>query len=291
LVLPVAGCVNSGVAGSSSVSQLSITGTVFTIVLENKDEGQALDSKHAPYLTQLAKDHGHAVAYTVSVHPSLPNYITMTSGATQGITDDNDPSAHPLTNVPNLGDQLDAAHVPWRAYMESMGAPCGVNTNGAYVPKHNPFVYYTSMTGDEARCRDHVVDFDTHFAQDLASNQYRYMWVTPNMCSDMHDCSVETGDAWLKRVVPQILASPGYQNGGVLFILFDEGGVTFKTVVNLGKSDVAAVVASPRLVGPGYESNVAYDHQSYLATVEDIFGLPRLTTTMDATPMADFFAP
>ena len=40
-----------------------------------------------------------------------------------------------------------------------------------------------------------------------------FSFVTPNLCDDTHDCSVATGDAWLKSWFAKILASPTYPAG------------------------------------------------------------------------------
>jgi hypothetical protein len=283
-----AGVTNAGTPGDPAVREMPIPGTVFTIVFENEDESNVIGNPSS-YLTELARTYSSAAAYIGEDRPSLPNYIVMTSGSNHGIADDSGPSAHPIAGTDHLAAQLDAAGIRWRAYMESMGTPCNpaetaTSNSGDYAVKHNPFMYYTSVHADDASCRDHIVDFEQNFAADLSSDAYRYMWITPNLCNDMHDCPTATGDAWLRRVVPQIMASPGYQRGGAIFILFDEGNTG-----GAQRANIAAVVISPRLASPGFRSTTAYNHRSYLATVEDIFHLPRLATTRDATPMSDFF--
>jgi acid phosphatase len=278
-----AGVTNAGSTGNSAVANMPVTGTIFTIVFENKDESTVYGSQ---YFTQLAQQNGRASAYVIGTHPSLPNYIVMTSGQTNGIADDSDPAAHTIAGPDNLGSQLEAAHVPWRAYGENMGSPCNVTSSGSYAAKHMPFAYYTDLTNNTAVCNDRLVDFEQNFERDLASNQYRYMWITPNMCNDMHDCPVSAGEQWLQRVLPMIMNSEGYRNNGAIFILWDEGGGPFG--IPSGQANVAGIVISP-LTPPGTVSAVRYDHTSYLATVEDILGLPRLSTTANATPMSDFF--
>jgi hypothetical protein len=266
------------------VTSPDVPGTVFTIVFENENAANVL-TPSAPYFVELAARYGNAEAYTSNTHPSLVNYIMMTSGTTGGITTNDDPATNKtIDGTAHLAEQLDAARVPWRAYMESMGEPCRLASEEPYGARHNPFVYYTSLTSDAARCRDRVVDFDAHFTEDLAADRYRYMWITPNNCNNMHDCPVQTADAWLRRVMGQIMESPGYKRGGVVFVLFDEGRLR---IFNAG-ANVVGIVVSPQLVAPGMSSQTAFDHRSYLATVEDIFGMPRLATTIDATPMSEF---
>lgn len=276
---------DTGTTGSALVSHPDVPGTIFTIVFENENADNVIDPSN-PFFYQLATQNGRPLAYTSSTHPSLPNYIMMTSGTLNGVTTDNDPSANvTIPGTENLADQLDAANIKWRAYMESMGAPCTTASSDLYGAHHDPFVYYWDMRMNSARCNADIVDFDTNFTADLASNTYRFMWITPNMCDDIHNCSTQVGDEWLQGVATQIMASPGYLNGGALFILFDEGNLRV-----LGASaDLPVIVASPNLVTTPYVTSTAFDHTSYLATVEDILGMPRLPTTANATSMDEFF--
>jgi len=276
---------STATTGAPLVSHPDVPGTIFTIVLENEDAANVISPAN-PYIYQLSQQYGVPVAYSSSVHPSLPNYIIMTSGTQNGITNDADPAYNPtIPGTDNIADQLDAAGVPWRAYMESMGDPCKTQSEGDYAAHHNPFLYYWDMRMNTARCEKELVDFDANFANDLASNAYRFMWITPNMCNDMHNCSTQTGDAWLAKVVPQIMDSPGYKAGGAIFILTDEGNTRY-----LGASaNLPILVVSPNLVTAPYQTTTPFGHPSYLATVEDILGLPRLSTTENVNSLDEFF--
>jgi phosphatidylinositol-3-phosphatase len=282
----LAACGPDGVEGSSGVAELPITGTIFTIVFENHSDDVVEDDM--PYLESMANAYARADAYYAEHHPSLPNYLIMTSGKDHDVDDDEGPRHHRLGGTDNLADQLDAAGVSWRAYMEDMGEPCVLDDRGLYAVRHDPFVYYTSLADDAARCQDRVVDMAQHFSADLASGEFDYMWITPNDCNNMHDCSAETADAWLSQVIPQIMASPGYQAGGAIFILWDEGGPDL-TYAFGGQQTIPFVLISELLVSRGFVSNILYSHDSYLATIEDAFGMPRLATTLHSVPMADFF--
>lgn len=290
LLLTILGCGanTQGQPASLSVGHPNIPGTVFTIVFENEAASDVLTPAN-PYFYSLLQQYGTPSGYGGSVHPSLPNYIMMTSGSTNGITTDDDPAVNAQLPGPNnIAAQLDGAQTPimWRAYMESMGTPCKMASDGnLYSAHHNPFLYYQYLAGDAARCAQHVVDFDQNFSGDLASGLYQYMWITPNMCNDMHDCESSVSDAWLAKVIPQILASEGYKKGGVIFILFDEGNSrapgAFATLPTL--------VISPNLAKTPIANSSQYDHASYLATVEDIFGVERLSSTTGIASMDDLF--
>jgi hypothetical protein len=88
---------------------------VFVIVMENKSSEEALAGQ---FTASLAATYREAANYHAVAHPSVPNYLALTSGSTWGVTDD---SYHVLP-AQDIGDQLTAGHVSWRAYMEGLGS-------------------------------------------------------------------------------------------------------------------------------------------------------------------------
>jgi phosphatidylinositol-3-phosphatase len=268
--------------------------TVFTILMENHDYKEIVGSSDAPYVNSLIAQGGLATNYKDSgTHPSLPNYLYLISGATQYIGFvDLDPIDPPFpVNKPNLGTQLEAAAIKWRSYQESASTACNKAGSGNYAPKHDPFLYFTDqVTGASAPCAATNVDF-SNFAADLATDTYRYMWITPNLADDGHDPSTDpttaltTSDTWLKNHVPAILASDAFKNNGVLFITWDEAEGR-----NGDNADqVPMIILSSRLKAAGMTSATAFTHASYLATVEDLLGLPRLATVTSAPSMQSTF--
>ena len=238
---------------------------VFVIVMENRSYSQAIAGG---YTAQLAAQYGAATNYHGVSHPSLPNYLALTSGSTYGVADD---GFHALPKG-GIGAQLSAAGIEWRAYMEGMGSGC-FNSRYPYALKHNPFAYYGGA------CPSQVVPF-TQFANDMKTSVPHFVWITPDMCHDGHDCSTATADKWLELTVPAILAAETFQDDGVLFITWDEGNDNANTVLTL-------VIHSDPLI---HRSDRAYDHYSLLATVQDLLGLPRLEQTKQASPMTDLLA-
>ncbi|HEY8952064.1 MAG TPA: alkaline phosphatase family protein, partial [Candidatus Dormibacteraeota bacterium] len=107
---------------------------MFVIVMENRSYAEALAGR---YTARLASEYSVANAYHGVSHPSLPNYLALTSGSTWGITDD---GYHRLP-AGGLGAQLTSAHILWQAYMEGMTNGC-FNSPYPYALKHNPFAYY-----------------------------------------------------------------------------------------------------------------------------------------------------
>src|SRR6202008_155475 len=130
----------------------------------------------------------------------LPNYLAATSGSDWGIGDDNPPSSHPLARTSIFG-QLAAAGTRWRSYAESMPSNCDLSSSGRYAVKHNPAAYYTGL---RTQCGRRDLPMGTtssgSFTSDLGRNRLpAFSFVTPDLCHDMHDCPVATGDRWLQR--------------------------------------------------------------------------------------------
>src|SRR5207247_302578 len=182
---------------------------------------------------------GLATQYYAISHPSLPNYLAMTAGSTFGITSD---CTTCWVGATNLADQIEAGGRSWKAYLEGMPSACFVGDAYPYMQKHNPWIYYNDIRTNAARCSAHVVPF-TQLGADLASGSVpSYVWITPNMCNDMHDCSIATGDSWLRSQVPAILNSAAYRNGGVLVITWDEGKSRLTIVPSFGERLLAAAI-------------------------------------------------
>ncbi len=100
----------------------------------------------------------------------------------------------------------------------------------------------------------------------------KFVWITPNLCHDMHDCGVAEGDAFLSKILPPLLSALGPT--GVMFVTWDEasGSSALGCCEKAAGGRIATIVASP-LVPPGLRSAVSYDLYSILRTIEDAWGL------------------
>jgi len=266
------------VALASSVrAQAPVIDRVFVIAMENQELEDIIGNPNAPYLNGLASQYGVATSYTAIRHPSLPNYMALTGGQT--FFDVNCETCR--VDAPNIADLVEASGRTWTAYMEGMTSACGLFDEGLYVTRHNPFVHYRNIAENPSRCA-RVVPF-TRFAADLnAGGLANFVWITPDLCHDMHDCSVATGDAWLAGIVPSIVQSPAFANA-VLVILWEEG-----TSAIGGGGRVPLIVVSPRTPS-GTQSAVPSNHYGLLRTVEELWGLPLLGQSASARPLTEFF--
>jgi len=187
------------------------------------------------------------------------------------------------TSAASIVDQVEQWGRTWRGYMESMASPCLATDSGLYAQNHDPFVHYAGLLNNRSRCESHVVPA-TNLATDLRNGDLaHYTWITPNMCNDLHDCSIATGDAWLSKLVPKILTSPAWDRNSVLFIVFDEG-----TTASGGGGRIPLIVVSGRTAA-GLKVATPYNHYNLLATIEQSWGLPRLGQASGAAIMSEFF--
>src|SRR6202171_5517612 len=227
----------SGAAAPPPVQALPPIRHVFVLLLENQSYAVTFaQQSEAPYLARTLPAQGALLTQYYAIgHASLGNYVALVSGqapneATQlvcpgfvyfsSITPGLDahgqlPGAGCVCpkSVPTLPDQLDAAGLTWKAYMEDMGkdparesATCGHVPIGApetsnvatisdqYAAKHNPFVHFHSIIDDQARCDAHVVNLE-RLPQDLHSvaTTANYIFITPNLCNDGHDAECVDG--------------------------------------------------------------------------------------------------
>ncbi len=246
--------------------------------MENKPYGSVIGSANAPYENALAKGCGLATDYRAITHPSLPNYLAATGGSTFGVTDDAGPSSHRISET-SLFQQLNQADLSWRAYDESMPTACDLNPSGRYAVKHNPATYYTAV---RQQCAVDDVQLEGHLSKDIAMGDLpSFAFVTPNLCDDTHDCSVQTGDAWLATWVPRIVAGPNYSSGNTVIVLtWDEG---------VGATNLIPTVVIGPSVPIGTRSAVALNHYSLLLTTEKLLGLPGIGAAAAATSMTSAF--
>jgi phosphatidylinositol-3-phosphatase len=261
---------------------------IWNIVLENENYASTFGDPAAdPYLATTLPAKGALLKdYFGTGHESNDNYISLVSGQppnpdNQGDcqlysgfvagTDNNGIETgagcvYPAA-IRTIGDQLSSKGRAWKAYEQDMGndpmreaAACGhpgldtldqtqkAESGDGYATRHDPFVYFQSVTGRQTYCNNHVVALgaatgsmpktalphETGLVTDLksAATTPAYSFITPNLCNDGHDypCTNQSSgpsaladiDSFLRTWVPKITASPAYKQGGLIEITFDE---------------------------------------------------------------------
>ncbi len=261
---------SQSLAAPPVTSRLGATSHVAVIVMENEEYGSIIGSRSAPFINSLAERYALAESSYATSHPSLPNYLALTGGSTFGMNSDCTDCSVGATGIV---DQLEGAHVSWKAFMENLPYPCFTGAGaGGYAKKHDPFVYYRRVVGNRAWCAN-VVPLARLSFDERRGTLPKFIWITPNLCHDMHDCAVAVGDRFLSTLVPGLLSALGPH--GVLFLIWDEGSSDAGCCRLASGGHIAMIVAGSgarrgaRLTSPA-------DQYSVLRTVEDMLGLGRL---------------
>lgn len=234
--------------------------------MENHSYSTIMSSHSARYFRRFARSGRLFTNYYALHDHSLPNYLEMTSGTAGRCRNDRCPTK--AYRRDNVFHQLSRNGISWRAWAESMRSNCRTWSAGTYAHKHNPALYYRNLF--PSKCRTHDVPLPRRLPRRLP----RFVFLTPNLCHDMHDCSIKTGNRWLSHMVPRLR-----RRGAIVIVVFDEG-----TDGKQGGGHVFAAVAG-RGIRPGRHDGHHYTHLSLLAGIERHFGLWRLYGARRARPL------
>jgi acid phosphatase len=255
---------------------------VVLVVEENHSYSEVIGNSSMPYLNGLASQYGLATQFFADAHPSIPNYLMLTTGLTETFDD----GFTGTINDDNVVRELVKAGKTWKAYAESL--PQGASPNidaGGYVRRHNPFTFLSDVQNDSSQAAN-IVPF-TQFSADLASNSLpQYSFILPNLVNDAHDGTLATADAWLQTNIAPLISNPAFQSSGLLIITFDEGS---QADLNHGGGQVATLIISSS-AKKGFQSKTLYQHQSTLRLILSSSGINTFPGLAGVAPdMTEFF--
>ncbi|HYZ28315.1 MAG TPA: alkaline phosphatase family protein [Thermoleophilaceae bacterium] len=209
-------------------------------------------NSQATYLSKTLTTHGELIPnYYAIAHGGLANEIAMISGqsptkqtaancpqygdVTPGTPTDQDQvtgdgCVYPAA-VKTVADQLFTSGNTWKAYVEGAGSSGCDHATTSYETWRNPFLYFHSVIDNQAACTSSVVDL-SQLQTDLqqVGDTPGISYIVPNSCHNGSDtpcapdqpAGLAAADAWLQTIIPQIEASPGYKQGGLIAITFDQ---------------------------------------------------------------------
>ncbi|MDT5031782.1 MAG: phosphatidylinositol-3-phosphatase [Actinoplanes sp.] len=242
---------------------------IVLVMFENKASSQ-ITASSAPYFTSLAAQGANFTQSYAITHPSQPNYLALFSGSTQGVTNDDCPKNF---GGANLGAQLIGAGRSFTGYSESMPADGYTGcSSGTYRRKHNSWVDFSNVP---AASNLTYARFPTNF-----STLPTVSFVTPNMCNDMHDCSIGTGDTWLRTHFDSY-AQWAKTHNSLLIVTFDEDNNT--SINRISTSFVGAHVTTG-----SYAEKIT--HYTLLRTIEAAYGLPGIGGATSLNPITDVWS-
>jgi phosphatidylinositol-3-phosphatase len=274
-------------AGSSSnpsptPATLPTFSHVFLVVEENHSFTEVIGNSSMPYLNGLASKYALAKQYFANAHPSIPNYLMLTTGQMETLND----NFSGTIGDDNVVRELVSVGKTWKTYHESIPSAGYLGGDAPpYVRRHNPFSLLSDVQNNPAQAAN-IVPF-TQFATDLANNSLpNFSFIVPDVNNDAHDGTLATADSWLQSNMAPLIASSTFQSGGLLVILFDEGELSD---FNHGGGQVAAVIVSSN-GKPNFQSQTLYQHQSTLRLVLEALGVKKFPGQAATAPeMAEFF--
>lgn len=236
---------------------------VVVVVLENKNAEDVV--RDGPYLASLAGAGASLTDMHAETHPSQPNYLALFSGDTQGVTDDDCPLSF---GAPSLGGELAAAGYSFAGYAEDLPRPGFAGCKaGDYVRRHSPWIDFRDVPKE---VNQPLSAMPSDFTQ-LPTVSF----VIPNLCHDVHDCSIAEGDRWLAQNIDPY-AQWARTHNSLLIVTFDESESP-----DDHDNHIATFAVGERVTaGPVPERT---DHYRVLRTLEDLYGLRPLGRSAQAT--------
>jgi len=242
---------------------------IVLVMFENKANSQ-ITSSSAPYFTALAAQGAKFSQSYAITHPSQPNYIALFSGSTQGVTSDSCPKTFTATN---LGAQLIGAGLSFTGYSESMPSDGYTGcSSGTYMRKHNSWVDFSNVPAASNRT---YAAFPTDY-----STLPTVAFVTPNMCNDMHDCSISTGDTWLRSHLDEY-AQWAKTHNSLLIVTFDEDN-------SLSLNHIHTSFIGQHVTPGTYSEKIT--HYTVLRTIESAYGLSAIGGAAGVSPITDVWS-
>ena len=228
---------------------------VVVVIFENHAYASIIGNTHAPYINALARGGALFTRSYAVTHPSEPNYLALFSGSTYGVTGDQCPTT---LHAPNLASDLIASGHTFTGYAEELPAPGSQACDqGGYARKHVPWTDFTSIPRA-------VNQPFTRFAATSYARLPTVSFVIPDLCHDMHDCSVGTGDTWLRAHLAGY-ARWAMTHDSLLIVTWDED--------DSSHSNHITTIFVGQQVRPG-RYGTPISHYNVLRTIEQAYGLP-----------------
>lgn len=255
---------------------------IVIIMFENEEFGSVIGKRLMPGYNKLAREHTLLTQYYAIRHPSLPNYIALIGGDTFGI-DSNCNNC--FVDAPSLPDLIEASGRTWKTYQEDMPKPCFLGDTLIYAQKHNPFIYFNPIRLDATRCQRSIVPMTALQADIESGSLPNFIFITPNLCNDAHDCTLDIADAWLTQLLGRLIPALDTASQSYLLVMLFEEGQGNHSCCGLpaeAGGRVPVVLYSP-LAKNGFEDATPYTHYSLLKTIAASWGLPLLGHAADAS--------
>jgi phospholipase C len=262
----------AGLDESAHAATVPTPDHVVVVVFENHGYSQIIGSSNAPYFNSLANGGANFTNFSAETHPSQPNYFALFSGSTQGTTDNACPPPGSAYGATNLGKELTDVGRSWGSYNEGLpseGSTACTSNSTNYARKHNPWFSFSNVpTSTGHTFARWPTDFTT-----LPTVSF----VVPDLCNDMHNCSVRTGDTWLRNKLGPYATWASTHNSLLIVTTDEDDGRRGNKIVT--------IFYGAHVKAGSYATQ--YNHYNALRTIEDMYRTAHAGNAASATPIAE----
>lgn len=246
---------------------------VIFIVFENTNYSEAM---RQPFFKELAKTGTNFNNLAAIGHPSQPNYIALTSGSTNGVTQNNNVNL----NVNHIGDLLEQGGLNWKVYLDDYPGNCFTGGSyKAYGRKHNPFISFLNVQKNKQRCQS-IVNSSEFYREAKNNSLPSYSFFVPNMNNSGHDTGAAYADKWYRNVYTEYLNNPELLRDTLIVTTFDE---------NSGASgNIIYTNFNGGMVRPNLLITEKLNFYSLIKLVEENWGLGSLNKGDSTAPSIPF---
>ncbi len=255
---------------------------VILVVEENHSYTDVIGNSSMPYFNSLASKYGLATQYYADGHPSMPNYLMLTTGQMESFDD----NFSGTIGDDNIVRELVKAGKSWKVYEESIPGKGYLGGDAPpYVRRHNPFTFLSDVQKDPTQAAN-IVPF-SEFAGDLANNTLpQFAFIAPNVNDDAHNGTLAAADSWLQSNIAPLISNSSFQNSGLLIVIFDESE---DSDISHGGGHVPMLIISSKAKS-NYTSSTLYQHQSTLRLILVSLGVKSFPGQAGSAPdMTEFF--
>lgn len=236
------------------------------VVEENHTAASVLGNPAAPFINSLASGGALMTQSFAVAHPSQPNYLALFAGDTFGV--DSDACPLNLGDAPNLASGLISADYSFGGFSEGLPAEGStVCKAGGYARKHAPWVNFSNVPASVSKPLG-------AFTGDGSLPTVSF--VIPDLADDMHDGSIAGADDWLAAHLSGY-ANWAKANNSLLIVTWDEDD-------DRADNHIATIFYGAGIRPGNYDTPI--DHYSVLATIQEIYGLPKTGRAVSAAPVA-----
>jgi phospholipase C len=260
-------------------------GFVYALDQKNQDGRLAMmyyDGSDVPYYWNLADQYVLFDRWFSSfAGPSFTNHVYWVTGRGP----DPNPAIQNLDAFPSIFDELEAAGVSWKFYVQNYEPGLNYRTLYNYPADRsaqvvwNPLLSYDRFL-DDPELNSHIVDLEQYYTDLQNGTLPAVAYIAPSGPSEHPPGSILSGQRFVRSLVQAMMRSSAWDSSALLVTYDDWGGwydhVTPPQVDAYGYGFRVPAFMVGGYVRQGYIDSLTLDHTSILKFIEENWGVAPL---------------